>query len=148
MAHQRLAGAGLIAALLVSGCVDGLSPYTQSPDTVIATAADKGTDSIGLQSGDAAIAYDPDGCQGWIIDDGVEGYSGRRYDPATGLPVCNDLYPPGTVVGNYQSQSPGLNDYVPGHQTDLVYVDSGVTYWTFPQSYVSTNPVDTVPDNQ
>ena len=148
MAHQRLAGAGLIAALLVSGCVDGLSPYTQSPDTVIATAADKGTDSIGLQSGDAAIAYDPDGCQGWIIDDGVEGYSGRRYDPATGLPVCNDLYPPGTVVGNYQSQSPGLTDYVPGHMTDLVYVESGATYWTYPQSYVSTNPVDTVPDNQ
>lgn len=135
-------------ALLLSACVDGLTPYRQGPDTVIATAADRGTDKIGLQSGDAAIAYDPDGCQGWIIDDGVEGYSGRRYDPATGLPICNGLYPPGTVVGNYQSQSPGLNDYVPGHQTDLVYVDNGSTYWTYPQSYVNTNPVDTVPDNQ
>lgn len=148
MAHQGMTGASLIAAVLLAGCVDGLSASSQGPNTVIATAADSGSDKIGLQSGDAAIVYDPDGCQGWIIDDGVEGYTGRRYDPATGLPVCNDLYPPGTVVGNYQSQSPGLTDYVPGHQTDLIYVDSGATYWTTPQSYVSTNPVDTVPDSQ
>ena len=67
-----------------------------------------------LTEGHAAIAYDPDGCQGWIIDDGLEGYSGRRFDPITGLPICNSLYPPGTVLGNYQSQSPGLPDHVPG----------------------------------
>lgn len=148
MAHQTLTGASLIAAVLLSGCVDGLSPYTAAPNTVIATASDTGFDKNGLLNGDAAIVYDPDGCQGWIIDDGAEGYSGRRFDPATGLPVCNDLYPPGTVVGDYLSQSAGLIDYVPGHQTDLVYVESGANYWTFPQSYVSTNPVDTVPDNQ
>ena len=53
---------------------------------------------IGLQDGDAAIAYDPDGCQGWLMDDGVEGYSGRRFDPVSGLPICNTHYPPGTVV--------------------------------------------------
>ena len=40
-----------------------------------------------------------------MIDDGVEGYSGRRFDPVSGLPVCNNLYPPGTVVGNYQTAS-------------------------------------------
>lgn len=140
---------GLVGAVLLSGCVsDGLTAYTPGPNTVIATAADRGTDNTGLANGNAAIAYDPDGCQGWIIDDGVEGYSGRRYDPATGLPVCNGLFPPGTVVGNYQSPNPGINDYVPGHQTDLIYIDSGATYYTYPQSYVNTNPVDTVPDNQ
>lgn len=105
---------GMIAtALALSGC-DGLTPYHQSPSTVIATAYDTGIDRGTLTSGHAGIAYDPSGCQVWIIDDGIEGYSGRRYDPITGLPVCNGLYPPGTVLGNYQSQSPGLRDYVPG----------------------------------
>ena len=63
--------------------------------------------------GDAAVAYDGDGCQVWIIDDGLEGYAGRRFDPVTGLPICNSLYPPGTVVGDYQSRTPGISDYVP-----------------------------------
>jgi hypothetical protein len=113
MAKFSLIAACLAAASLLSACVDGLQPYAQSPDTVIAVARDSGRDKIGLQDGDAAIAYDPDGCQGWLMDDGVEGYSGRRFDPVSGLPVCNDQYPPGTVVKNYQTQSPGLNDYVP-----------------------------------
>lgn len=107
----------LASALVLSGCEAGLSPYRQGPDTVIATAQDSGRDSGGLVEGDAAIAYDPDGCQAWIVDDGIEGYSGRRFDPVTGLPICNNLYPPGTVLGNYQSQHPGLNDWVPGSRT-------------------------------
>lgn len=148
MAKLQLIASGLVAASLLSACVEGVTQYTPGPNTVIATAIDKGQDKSGLANGEAAIAYDPDGCQGWIIDDGVEGYSGRRYDPATGLPVCNSLYPPGTVIGNYQTNDPGLNDFIPGHQTDLVYVQSGATYWTYPQSYVNTNPVDTVPDRE
>ena len=84
-----------------------------SRNTVIATAQDTGRDSSGLIEGEAAIAYDPDGCQGWIIDDGIEGYSGRRYDPVSGLPVCNNKYPPGTVLGNYQTSSAPIRDWVP-----------------------------------
>jgi hypothetical protein len=145
--HQRIA-LGLVGALLLSGCIEGVTPYRPGPDAVIATATDRGQDSVGLAQGEAAIAYDPDGCQGWIIDDGLEGYSGRRYDPATGLPVCNSLYPPGTVIGVYQTGDAGINDSIPGHQTDLVYVQNGSTYWTYPQSYVNTNPVDTVPDHE
>jgi len=103
----------ILAVAVLAGCEGGLVPYVQSPDTLIAIADDRGRDTGVLQDGGAAIAYDPDGCQGWIIDDGVEGYSGRRFDPVSGLPVCNSLYPPGTVVKNYQSQSPGLADYVP-----------------------------------
>ena len=112
MMFAKLPALMLVAAAL-AGCSDGLVPYQQSPDTVIAVASDRGRDKIGLQDGDAAIAYDPDGCQGWIMDDGVEGYSGRRFDPVSGLPVCNNHFPPGTVAKNYQTQSPGLNDYVP-----------------------------------
>lgn len=104
----------LVAALALSGCGEGLAgPYRQSGDTVIATATDTGRDRGVLNDGGAAIAYDPDGCQGWLLDDGIEGYSGRRFDPVTGLPICNNLYPPGTVLGNYQTQSPGLRDWVP-----------------------------------
>ena len=113
MAQFKLIATTLGAALMLSGCSDGLEPYAQSPETLIAVPQDRGRDGGVLESGNAAIAYDPDGCQGWIIDDGHEGYSGRRFDPVTGLPVCNNLYPPGTVLGNYQSQSPGLNDNVP-----------------------------------
>ena len=103
----------VLGATTLSGCIEGVQRYRQHPDTVIATAYDRGRDAGVLEEGQAAIAYDPDGCQGWLIDDGLEGYSGRRFDPVTGLPICNNHYPPGTVINNYQSQSPGLNDYVP-----------------------------------
>ncbi|EEW26134.1 hypothetical protein [Rhodobacter ferrooxidans] len=113
MTKFLLPGASLLVASLLAGCTDGLTPYAQSPDTVIATAHDRGRDSGVLTNGNAAIAYDPDGCQGWIMDDGVEGYSGRRFDPVSGLPICNNRYPPGTVLKNYQTQHPGITDYVP-----------------------------------
>jgi hypothetical protein len=113
MKKFTLLASGLMATALLSGCVDGLSPYTQSPDTVIAAPYDTGHDKVGIADAKAAIAYDPDGCQGWIMDDGVEGYSGRRFDPVSGLPVCNNLYPPGTVLKNYQTSTPGVRDYVP-----------------------------------
>lgn len=105
----------LAAASALSAC-DGLVPYTKSPNTIIASNHDTGIDKSGLgMSGHAAIAYDPSGCQVWIMDDGLEGYSGRRFDPKSGLPVCNNLYPPGTVIGDYRQQSPGIPDFVPTH---------------------------------
>ena len=70
-----------------------------------------------LIDGEAAIAYDPDGCQVWIIDDGVEGYSSPRFDPKTGLPVCDGKYPPGTVIGAYESSSAPIPDKVSGPGT-------------------------------
>ncbi|WP_395004176.1 hypothetical protein [Cypionkella sp.] len=106
-------GITLAVATALSGCTSGLHPYRAGPNTLIATNHDSGTDTSGPTDNDAAIAYDPDGCQGWIIDDGVEGYSGRRFDPASGLPVCNSLYPPGTVVKDYQAIGAGLRDWVP-----------------------------------
>ena len=72
---------GLVAATVLSGCIEGVTPYRGSPDTVIATAFDRGRDSGVLEEGGAAIAYDPDGCQGWIIDDGIEGYAEAVMDP-------------------------------------------------------------------
>jgi hypothetical protein len=113
MSKLRLFPVLMASALGLAACDEGITPYVRSPNTIIATSHDTGGDSVGLADGDAAVVYDPDGCQGWLIDDGVEGYSGRRFDPVSGLPICNNLYPPGTVVGNYQSQSPGIPDFVP-----------------------------------
>ncbi len=117
----------LLGCVVLAGCVeDGLRPY-HGPNSVIATGVDTGSDKGVLVNGEAAIAYDPDGCQNWIMDDGVEGYSSPRYDPVSGLPVCNNLFPPGTVIanpatGSYQTSHPGLRDYVPGPGRKTVVV--------------------------
>ena len=116
-----LARAGLLLGLgtLLPGCgglfagVEGTRPYS-GPDSVIATAQDYGRDDSKLVDGEAAVAYDPDGCQVWIIDDGLEGYSSPRFDPKTGLPVCDDKYPPGTVIGVYETRDAGIRDRVSG----------------------------------
>jgi hypothetical protein len=103
---------GVGAALSGCGILEGSRLY-HGPDSVIAVDNDTGTDDGGLVEGEAAIAYDPDGCQVWIIDDGLEGYSSPRFDPKTGLPVCDGKYPPGTVLGEYQSSSAPIADRVP-----------------------------------
>ena len=106
-------GLFMMLGLVVSGC--GIQPYG-GPDSVIATAQDRGFLDRGvLQNGEAAIAYDPDGCQNCIIDDGIEGYSSPRFDPNSGLPICNNRYPPGTVIGPYQTGSATINDWVPAN---------------------------------
>lgn len=109
-------GAAFGSFWLLSACAErfeGTQAYS-GPDSIIATGQDQGKDAGVLVNGRAAIAYDPDGCQNWIIDDGLEGYSSPRYDPASGLPVCNDRYPPGTVIRDYQSGSEGIADRVSG----------------------------------
>ena len=115
----RLGGA--VAALLVlTACggierfgFEGTHPY-KGPTSVIATGQDQGRDENVLTDGEAAIAYDPDGCQVWIIDDGLEGYSTPRFDPKTGLPVCDGKYPPGTVLGKYETKSAPIKDGISG----------------------------------
>ncbi len=102
----------LVAAFL-SGCIEETVKYTGDPNTVIATNYDTRDDTVSIANGEGAIVYDPDGCQAWMLDDGVEGYAGRRFDPKSGLPVCNKHFPPGTVIGNYQTATPGIPDYVP-----------------------------------
>lgn len=117
MMMKPFAGAMLLSAFALAGC-NGLGPYTGDPDAYIAVAEDRGSDSKAIINQRAAIAYDPDGCQNWIIDDGVEGYSSPRFDPATGMAnVCNNHFPPGTVVGNYQSPNTGMRDWVPGRRS-------------------------------
>lgn len=54
-----------------------------------------------LQSG---IWVDPNGCDHWIIDDGVEGYLSQRLDKY-GKPVCSGIAPPTVATGNFKGGS-------------------------------------------
>ena len=50
----------------------------------------------------AGIWVDPNGCEHWIIDDGVEGYLSARLDPVTGLPVCSSEGDATYAYGNFK----------------------------------------------
>lgn len=111
----RRISALLLGFAALSGCetIEGTQAYT-GPDSVIATGQDQGRDGGFLENGVAAIAYTPDGCQVWIIDDGIEGYASERVNRRTGMPVCDDNHPPGTVIGDYDSGSRGVEDRISG----------------------------------
>ncbi|WP_293574439.1 hypothetical protein [Phaeobacter sp.] len=85
---------GLIAALgVVSAC-------GEKTDKTI----DRGFDSKDLSQLKAGIWVDPQGCDHWIIDDGVEGYLSQRLGP-DGRPVCSGIAEPNTAVGPFKSGS-------------------------------------------
>ena len=69
--------------------------------TLAACGSSDTTRDFGLDGGDlsamrAAIWIDPNGCDHWIIDDGVEGYMTPRLRP-DGTPVCRENYSVNTV---------------------------------------------------
>jgi hypothetical protein len=55
------------------------------------TTSDSGLDAGSLATMRAGIWIDPNGCDHWIIDDGVEGYLTPRLRP-DGTPVCRDEF--------------------------------------------------------
>ncbi|MCL3882195.1 hypothetical protein [Marivita sp. GX14005] len=61
---------------------------------------DRGWDDKPLSRLQAGIWIDPNGCDHWIIDDGVEGYLSPRLDPA-GRPVCSGAEP-NMAVGDFK----------------------------------------------
>jgi len=101
---------GGLAACEPAG-VEGTRAY-QGPGDYIAVANDLGRDATPNISDNAGIAVTPDGCQAWVIDDGIEGRASNRLDPVSGLPVCAGQ--PGVVYGPYQSSTQGIVDRVPG----------------------------------
>ena len=54
-----------------------------------------------LQDLSPGIWVDPQGCDHWLIDDGVEGYLSQRLSPE-GKPVCSGTAPPGYVTGPFR----------------------------------------------
>jgi hypothetical protein len=108
MKIAKVSGALLLAATVLGACTTAGGVDANGEPRLIARAADSSLiDRRTLPQQQAAIAYDPDGCQNWLIDDGAEGYASRRRDPITGLPVCNNQFPPGTVVKEYRSTTFG-----------------------------------------
>ncbi|MGR3525321.1 MAG: hypothetical protein ACU0CT_04900 [Paracoccaceae bacterium] len=64
---------------------------------------DTGLDRKHLSQLVAGVWVDPNGCDHWIIDDGLEGYLSPRLQP-DGAPVCSNAAPPGTAVGPYKAR--------------------------------------------
>lgn len=69
---------------------------------------DQGFDKKPLSQLQAGIWIDPNGCDHWIIDDGVEGYLSPRLDP-TGKPVCSgNSNERSTTIGDFKGGSTSL----------------------------------------
>lgn len=70
---------------------------------------DKSKDRQSVDRGDLSqlkwgVWVDPDGCDNWIADDGVEGYLARRYD-RYGKPICSGVAPPTVATGTFKQGS-------------------------------------------
>jgi len=68
-------------------------------------SVDRFVDSKNLSTLQAGIWVDPNGCDHWIIDDGIEGYLSQRLDKY-GKPVCSGVAPPTVATGDYKAGSP------------------------------------------
>ena len=89
--------AALGAAGLLAACTGGLTDQTRDQGPF-----DPQGDLSQLRAG---IWIDPNGCDHWIIDDGVEGYLSQRLDPQ-GRPVCSGAGQPGFAVGPFRQGFP------------------------------------------
>jgi hypothetical protein len=65
---------------------------------------DRGFDKKPLSELQAGIWVDPNGCDHWIIDDGVEGYLSPRL-ARDGKPVCSGVVPPTYTSGDFKRGS-------------------------------------------
>ncbi|MDU8910392.1 hypothetical protein [Aestuariicoccus sp. MJ-SS9] len=87
----------LAAAASVSACVDVPIGPDKSVDRNLIDRKD-------LSQLKAGVWIDPNGCDHWIIDDGVEGYLSARLDKY-GKPVCSGSAPPTMVTGDFKGGS-------------------------------------------
>ena len=87
-------------ALPVIGLLSACEGGNVGPDKSV----DRGTDSKHLSQLRAGIWVDPNGCDHWIIDDGVEGYLTQRLDKF-GKPVCSGAAPPTVATGPFKDDS-------------------------------------------
>jgi hypothetical protein len=90
---------GLLAIVAaVSACSEGGPMVNGANDKT----RDFGIDEKSLTELKAGIWVDPNGCQHWIIDDGVEGYMDARRTP-DGRAVCDDAAQRNTASGDFKS---------------------------------------------
>ena len=91
------------AAGALAGCETGLTEGQYNADKSI----DRGTDAKDLSQLKAGVWIDPNGCDHWIIDDGVEGYLSARLDKF-GKPVCSGTAPPTVATGDFKGGSTSI----------------------------------------
>lgn len=89
----------LVAGFALAACEDA-SFRELGPDKTL----DRGFDTKDLSQLQAGIWVDPNGCDHWIIDDGVEGYLSQRLDKY-GKPVCSGVAPPTQTAGDFKQGS-------------------------------------------
>ncbi len=108
---KKTALIALLAPFVVAGCQS--TAYDGGAPKLIATNTDRTFgDNPGPRDGVAAVAVLPDGCEAWIVDEGVEGYGSNRSDPRSGLPRCTREIPPGSVIGDHRVSN-DFPDYLP-----------------------------------
>ncbi|WP_415921588.1 hypothetical protein [Tateyamaria sp. SN6-1] len=96
----------IIKTTLILGAAFGLAACEDAsfrelgPDKTV----DRGFDTKDLSQLQAGIWVDPNGCDHWIIDDGVEGYLSARLDKF-GKPVCSGVAAPTQTVGDFKGGS-------------------------------------------
>ena len=88
--------AALSVVGLLSACGEGGMGKVNTDKTI-----DYGFKKHHLSTMVAGIWVDPNGCDHWIIDDGIEGYLSQRLDPY-GKPVCSEAAPLNTATGPYK----------------------------------------------
>ena len=93
--------------ILLLGAVAAISACS---DNKVDKTVDRGFDAKHLSTLKAGIWVDPNGCDHWIIDDGVEGYLSQRLDKY-GKPVCSGTAPPGVATGPFKKGS-GFKDQI------------------------------------
>ncbi len=84
------------AILLIAGCAE----FPAGADKT----RDRGVDGKHLSELQAGIWVDPNGCDHWIVDDGVEGYMSPRL-ARDGTPVCSGVAQPNTATGRFKEGS-------------------------------------------
>lgn len=94
----------MIRFLVIGLAMTAITACEYRTDRTVIT--DTGVDAGVVIDGLANIWVDPDGCQHWYIDDGLEGYMTPRLN-RDGTPKCQDtrggvMLKDGTVVGSEQ----------------------------------------------
>lgn len=91
----------VLALALMSGCAEfWIAGVEGGRRTGLERSFDAGQDAKSLSQLIAGTWVDPNGCDHWFIDDGVEGYLTERLTP-DGRPVCSGVAPPNTATGPF-----------------------------------------------
>lgn len=94
-AFRGVIGAAVLAALAATGAV---SPVAAGSEDAVRTPiiSTQNTRTIKGERYIPGVSISPDGCEIWVMDDGVEGYAVSRMTP-DGRPVCRDVNVCGTL---------------------------------------------------